>query len=192
MFTVQCWSSCNICLSFYSGFRQEGIRRRAFFSQIAGEWKDVTYLAILATEWIHDRSNMGRTRLLPRSLWDEILSRHQREQEEFIRKEEQKLGTWPGRLHRSSSVETVRALDVPTAMAVDSGVESSGFTTDDGSSYSSSSSSVLVSRRKRVAVHLGSVRFDDGAIQSSSESGFESEWEMADADDGDFFSGGIH
>jgi len=173
-----------------AGFRKEGIRRRAFFSQIACEWKDVTYLAILATEWIHDHSNMTKAKILPSNLWEEILSRHQREQEEFIRMEEQKSGTWPGRLKRSISLETIRET-VPTTLSLESGAESSGFMTD-----ASSSSSVLsISKRIKTGSHsrpaAGSNTSKRGSSQSSSESGFESEWDMAsavDTDDADFIS----
>lgn len=152
-----------------SGFRHEGTRRRAFFSQITCEWKDVTYLAILATEWVHDQ-NTGcpKAKLCPFSLWDEILSRHQREKEDFIRMEEKKG------LKRSSSIETIRQL-VPTALSSDSDAESSGFTTD----TSTSSSDVKRMKSSRI----GPTQSTNG--RSSSESGFESDWEMNMLDDSD-------
>ena len=179
-----------------SGFRQEGIRRRAFFSQIACEWKDVRYLAILATEWIHDRYNMAKAKILSSNLWDEIISRHQREQEEFIRMEEKKAGTWPGRLKRSSSVETIREA-VPTALSLESGAESSGFMTDCSSSPSASPSSKRIKLCSNSRPEAGPNNSMRSPFQSCSESGFESEWDMASAadDEGDFFSvssNGIH
>jgi hypothetical protein len=178
------WKKCNIFMSVISGFRREGVRRRAFWSQTAGEWKDVTYLAILATEWIYDHSNLANAKILPSNLWDEVFSRHQREQEEIIRMEERKTGTWPGclSLKRSSSLETIREA-VPNALSVESGAESTGFTTDTSSSSSAASSS----KRRKFASNI----LKRGSFQSSSESGFESEWDMAsvaEIDDAEFFS----
>jgi len=176
-----------VMLFVYSGFRQEGIRRRAFFSQVACEWKDVTYLAILATEWIHDHCNMPKAKLLPSNLWDEILSRHQREQEEFIRMEEKKLGIWAGSLKRSSSLETIRET-VQSALNLEPGSESSGFMTD-----ASSSSAWSGPKRIKLCSNSSPIRPTPLSYLSSSESGFESEWDMGsmiDVDDRDFFSDG--
>ena len=139
----------------------------------------MTYLAILATEWIHDHSSMAK--LLPSSLWDELLSRHQREQEEFIRMEKRKSGSWSGGLKRSSSVETIREVVPVTALSVESGVDSSGFTTD-----ASSESFVLAGKRRKIGLNLSSdIRV---AERSSSFSSSESEWDMTSGVDVDMFS----
>lgn len=134
---------------------------------------------------------MPKAKLLPSNLWDEIVSRHQREQEEFIRMEEQKLGTG---LKRSSSLETIRET-VKTSLSLESGSESSGFMTDASSSSSASSAS---HKRIKLCSNSSPARPAPLSYLSSSESGFESEWDMGstiDADDGDFFSDnsiGIH
>lgn len=131
---------------------------------------------------MHDRNARSpNARLRPSSLWDEILSRHQREQEEFIHMEEKKSKLWSGSLKRSSSIETVRQ-EVPTALSTDSGAESSGFTTD-GSTSSSSSD---VKRRKTSPIGSAlSKNVERRTSFSSSESGFESDWEMNMLDESD-------
>ncbi|KAH7869149.1 hypothetical protein F5051DRAFT_337209, partial [Lentinula edodes] len=87
-------------------FAHEGRRRRVFFSIVEQEWKDVTCLAILDTDW------MIRSRYLteatPTTLWDELLSRHNREREELLRWEEEQSQSWRTGLKRTSSMETIR------------------------------------------------------------------------------------
>ena len=169
-------NSCKYLPWLHSGFRHEGIRRRAFFSPVTTEWKDVTYLAILATEWVHDNNTRSsRARLLPSSLWDEILSRHQREQEEFVWMEERKFKNNSSLSRkRTSSLETIREA-VPTALSRESGAESAGFSTD------TSSSSSGVSSHKRRKFALNGIRTDKKGRRpsfSSSESGLDSDWEV--------------
>lgn len=91
----------------YRGFGHEGTRRRALFSATDGTWKDVTYLAMLDTEW------MMRAFFTPapKSIWDELFARHERERRELLQWEDTKA-----RLKRTSSMETVR-LDVSGARA---------------------------------------------------------------------------
>ncbi|KAF8828204.1 hypothetical protein HHX47_DHR4000818 [Lentinula edodes] len=90
-------------------FAHEGRRRRVFFSIVEQEWKDVTCLAILDTDW------MIRSRYLteatPTTLWDELLSRHNREREELLRWEEEQSQSWRTGLKRTSSMETIRVTD---------------------------------------------------------------------------------
>lgn len=59
---------------------------------------------MLATEWVYDNNNTpSSVRLRTTSIWDEILTRHQRELDDLHRLEER-------RLIRSHSVETIRQI----------------------------------------------------------------------------------
>ncbi|KAK1226857.1 hypothetical protein PQX77_010161 [Marasmius sp. AFHP31] len=101
-------------------FGHEGTRRRCFYS--FGEWKDITCLGILNTDWVM-RSHFGTA---PKSLWDEMFLRHDRERDELMRWEARKEfgGTI---LHRTSSMETIRdgkAGNTSEASGLASGLES--------------------------------------------------------------------
>ncbi|KAH0834855.1 hypothetical protein J3R83DRAFT_10479 [Lanmaoa asiatica] len=93
-----------------SGFTHEGTKRRAVYQPegegMAGMWKDVTYLAMLDTEWML-RSTWKRANPVPEqpviSVWDEMFTRHSREREELLQWEENH-----GRVRRSSSTETLK------------------------------------------------------------------------------------
>ncbi|PPR02213.1 hypothetical protein CVT26_012105 [Gymnopilus dilepis] len=121
-----------------SGFRHEGTRRRAFYSSIAHEWKDVTYFAMLATEWVYDNDNTSSSvRLRTSSLWDEILTRHQRELDELERLQQRTL-------KRSTSTETIRqrARDAAPSSIFDfSDAETQSMTGTEGSTSSAASGS---------------------------------------------------
>ncbi|CAA7268361.1 unnamed protein product [Cyclocybe aegerita] len=122
------WHSLNLLTT--AGFRQEGIRRRAFYSPFGKEWKDVTYFAILATEWFYDRNNSPTSsiHIRPRSLWDEVITRHQRERDELFKLQEKECNS--GRLKRTNSMETIRE-KAPTVDYYPSDSASvSGFATD--------------------------------------------------------------
>jgi len=93
------------------GFVHEGIRRRSVYCPnegVRGAWKDVTYLALLETEWLM-RSYLKPA---PKNLWDEMFARHAREREELLRWDERQQ-----RLKRTSSMDTVRVLDTPSETA---------------------------------------------------------------------------
>lgn len=65
----------------------------------------MTYFSMLATDWVYDNNNKNpQVRLRPQSLWDDLLSRHQRECDDLVRLEE-KHGN---KLKRVASTETVR------------------------------------------------------------------------------------
>jgi hypothetical protein len=76
------------------------------------EWKDVTYMAILDTDWV--MRNVRVCQSAPKSLWDALFARHQREREELLR--------WEARasLKRTSSMVTVRGSDAALTMIHDS------------------------------------------------------------------------
>jgi len=87
------------------GFVHEGIRRRAVFCPnegVRGEWKDVTHLGLLETDWLM----RAYVKPAPKNLWDEMFFRHAREREELLRWDDRKQ-----RLNRTSSMETLRVLD---------------------------------------------------------------------------------
>ncbi|TFK20530.1 hypothetical protein FA15DRAFT_673433 [Coprinopsis marcescibilis] len=84
-----------------SGFGHEGTRRRAFRCPYTLEYKDATYLSVLATDWLMRSSRIGKFTAAPSSLWDELFERHQREREELLRWEEKSL-------KRTLSTETIR------------------------------------------------------------------------------------
>ncbi|EGO29403.1 hypothetical protein SERLADRAFT_445226, partial [Serpula lacrymans var. lacrymans S7.9] len=85
------------------GFQHEGIRRRSVYlppgEERAEGWCDVTYLAMLDTEWIL-RSYIRDT---PRTVWDELLVRHSREREELVKWDEKRR-----RLRKTASTETIK------------------------------------------------------------------------------------
>ncbi|XP_006463970.1 hypothetical protein AGABI2DRAFT_180118 [Agaricus bisporus var. bisporus H97] len=91
------------------GFSHEGTRRQAFFSPLTSEWKDVTTLALLATDWLlYIRGRRNDFRPTPKSelLWDSLFKRHQKEREELLRWHERNLC-------RNASLETIREGIVP-------------------------------------------------------------------------------
>jgi hypothetical protein len=98
-----------------SGFIREGIGRRSIYCPnegVRGAWKDVTYLALLDTEWFV-RSYLN---LAPKNIWDEMFARHGRECEELLRWDDREQ-----RLKRTSSAETVRAVDASSATDEETG-----------------------------------------------------------------------
>ena len=103
MLSIDIW----VLLSrFYSrGFVHEGIRRRSVYCPnegLRGTWKDVTYLALLETEWVM-RSYLTPA---PKNLWDEMFARHAREREDLLRWDERQQ-----KMKRTSSMETLRVLN---------------------------------------------------------------------------------
>lgn len=91
------------------GFTHEGTRRRAVYQPCEqGEWKDVTYLAMLDTDWLV-RKSQGIRDKPPATLWDEMLDRHATEREALLEWEEGNRM----KLRRSASLETIRD---PTAV----------------------------------------------------------------------------
>ena len=100
------------CCFLYRSFIHEGTRRRAFFSPLEHEWKDATYMAILDTDWV--MRNVRAFHPAPKSLWDALFARHQREREELLRWEAKAM------LKRTSSMVTIRGSDAALTTVVDS------------------------------------------------------------------------
>lgn len=159
-----------------AGFRNEGIRRRAFFSTGTCEWngwKDVTYFAMLATEWVYDANNTNSAvRLRTTSLWDEVFARHQKECDDLIRLEEKST------LKRSCSLETIRER-VVSSLSVVSSVrgDDDDDATDTGSSVRSGVS--MGAKRRRLGYKKGQWRSTAPSSAASMSSGPGSEWEVA-------------
>ncbi|KAJ6484368.1 hypothetical protein C8R47DRAFT_980819 [Mycena vitilis] len=99
-------------------FGHEGTKRRSFFNPMIREWQDVTTLAILDTDW----AMRGFFKPAPKTLWDELFARHQRERDELLRWEEDQ-----SRLKRTASSETIRA--VRLTLGTDSEAESAASST---------------------------------------------------------------
>lgn len=99
---------------FRRRFGHEGTKRRSFFNPLMGEWQDVTTLAILDTDW----AMRSYYKPAPKSLWDELFLRHERERDELLRWEEDN-----NRLKRTASMVTLRGA-APPSEAPDSEAES--------------------------------------------------------------------
>ncbi|KAJ7770464.1 hypothetical protein B0H16DRAFT_1306923 [Mycena metata] len=89
-------------------FGHEGTKRRSFFNPLMGEWQDVTTLAILDTDW----AMRSYYKPAPKSLWDELFLRHERERDELLRWEEDN-----NRLKRTASMVTIRGAEAPDSEA---------------------------------------------------------------------------
>ncbi|KAJ7487796.1 hypothetical protein FB451DRAFT_1390783 [Mycena latifolia] len=134
-------------------FGHEGTKRRAFFNPMMAEWQDVTTLAILDTDW----AMRSLYKSAPKSLWDELFLRHERERDELLRWEETQQ-----RLKRTNSMETLRAVPLEPE---------SNSTSESDAELSSASSAPASSKGKRRA--LPSSRQDpyDG-LSSEADSDF--------------------
>lgn len=112
------------------GFTHEGTRRRSVLKPesggVVGVWKDVTYLAMLDTEWA--LRNVLKRRGPAPTLWDEMFARHTREREEMVKWDEKH-----NRIRKVSSTETLRHGEVTSRQP--------SYTIDPWSSDLSSSSS---------------------------------------------------
>ncbi|KAF7300603.1 hypothetical protein HMN09_00945500 [Mycena chlorophos] len=94
-------------------FSHEGISRRAFYNPLLHEWQDVARFGIVDTDW----AMRGFWKPAPRTLWDELLERHERERAELLRWDEDK--GLPRVVKKSTSLETLRARVRPRAGADD-------------------------------------------------------------------------
>ncbi|KAI8978281.1 hypothetical protein BD414DRAFT_495091 [Trametes punicea] len=86
------------------GFSHEGVHCRAVADAV-GKWVDVTHMGVLDTNWYI----RARLKSSQKSLWDELLERHQCEVEELLRAEEAAAA-----LRRTSSVETIHVTSDPS------------------------------------------------------------------------------
>lgn len=151
----------------YRGFSHEGTRRQAFRCPLTEEWKDVTTLALLVTDWfMHVRDRRNNFRPAPKSLWDALFMRHQQECEELLRWEDK-------RLYRTSSLETIRegaATPVPSFHCE----------TDTSDAEAASPSGCERSGRpKRKLFEIGNGKASGSDAYDASSSEYESEYASA-------------
>ncbi|PFH47390.1 hypothetical protein AMATHDRAFT_50346 [Amanita thiersii Skay4041] len=103
-----------------SGFRQEGVRRRAYYNPFENEWQDIAYMAILDTDWALQRGQRPRNQHHPDekqiTTWDEMIFRHTKEREEIL--------LWEERTGDFSDTETIHGFRLDTPMQSDA--ETSG------------------------------------------------------------------
>ncbi|KAF5352196.1 hypothetical protein D9758_009258 [Tetrapyrgos nigripes] len=139
-------------------FSHEGTRRRSYYSVMEQEWKDVTCFAILDTEYVM----RAFFRSAPKTMWDEMLDRHEREREALLRWEHVHL-------RRTSSMETLRNIGGMTPVGATS--QSEKEESESASDTDGWSSPVLVGKgkgkRKLAAASSGS------RSPSSSDAGSE-------------------
>ena len=167
-----------ICYPFikaisFRGFVHEGIRRRSVFCPnegARGTWKNVTYLALLETEWLM-RSYLKPA---PKNLWDEMFARHAREREELLRWDERQQ-----KLKRTSSMETVRILDTSPETA---------STTDDESVHPAAAptpgvethSSVHKGKRRKIDTYVSERMSQAPSPPPSDSEQSNTSWDMGD------------
>ncbi|KAJ8087265.1 hypothetical protein PM082_006095 [Marasmius tenuissimus] len=126
-------------------FGHEGTRRRNFYS--FGEWKDITCLGILNTDWVMRKY----FKPAPKTLWDEMLVRHDRERNELLRWEERKMGTHA--LQRAASTETIRG-DTPGNTSSSSASFTDSSQSDSEAAHDFGSETVILdARNEGVQAH---------------------------------------
>ncbi|THV07096.1 hypothetical protein K435DRAFT_742717 [Dendrothele bispora CBS 962.96] len=140
-------------------FSHEGTRRRSYYSIMEQEWKDVTSFALLDTEWIM----RAYFRAAPKTLWDEMLLRHEREREALLRWEHIHL-------KRTSSTETLRSVQPMTPIGVTS--QSEGEASD-----AHSTKSMLADKGKRKMDAIEDPFASEAGSRASSVSLSDSETE---------------
>ncbi|KAJ7096688.1 hypothetical protein B0H15DRAFT_826047 [Mycena belliarum] len=136
---------CMVSLLTRMRFGHEGTKRSAFFNPMTAEWQDVTTLALLDTSWAMRRF----IKAAPKSLWDELFLRHERERDELLRWEETHH-----RLKRpmTSSMETLHA--TPLSL--------------DGDPDSDAASSTYASKGKRRALSGNQDLYDEPTSDADS------------------------
>lgn len=115
---------------------------------------------MLDTDWVMRTSISPRFRVAPKSLWDELFARHQREREELLRWEER---NYP--LKRSMSMETVRNIVAPSSVSTSASEDEA--MTDFESAVSDTASSKRVNGKKR-RIDVGDA-YDASASESEGE-----------------------
>ncbi|KAH8830019.1 hypothetical protein DL96DRAFT_1461645 [Flagelloscypha sp. PMI_526] len=111
------------------GFAHEGTRRRSFFCGMTHEWKDVTTLAMLDSDHALRRDLDLKA---PKTLWDELFTRHERERQDLLRWEERTMMEMECNstsIKRTSSMETIR-MPLYTETDVEASGESEAETED--------------------------------------------------------------
>lgn len=117
------WRDIAVGVFMGLGFDLEGTSRRALFCPIhptdpypdgtIGEWRDVTHLAMLDTDWVINatRAQMGVS--VVKSRWDELFAKEERDRAELLRLEERDARRGQNKRKRTGSVETLRTPYAP-------------------------------------------------------------------------------
>nr|GAT58825.1 spermidine n1-acetyltransferase [Mycena chlorophos] len=125
-------------------FAHEGVARAAFYHPFLAEWQDITRFGLVDTQW----AMRGYWNPAPKSLWDELLTRHERERAQLLQWEERN-----GKIRRSASAETLRiSSSIADAAVSEKAGSTSGFETDQEDSLLQrvEAWNVLVSSAERV------------------------------------------
>lgn len=131
-------------------------------------WKDVTYLAVLETDWLM----RAYLKPAPRSIWDELFLRHAREREELLMWDNNKQ-----KLKRTSSMETVRVL-LDTTMSDSASIADSSDVASIRDDFS-----VRSGKRRKLTPDPFAVAASSPPPPSESENSadsWESEWDSED------------
>ncbi|KAF7300598.1 hypothetical protein HMN09_00945000 [Mycena chlorophos] len=83
-------------------FTHEGVARGGFYHPLLGEWQDITRFGVIDTHW----AMRAYWKPAPKSLWDELFLRQERERTELLRWEERNGKVT---VKRSASTETLRS-----------------------------------------------------------------------------------
>ncbi|KDQ10296.1 hypothetical protein BOTBODRAFT_58207 [Botryobasidium botryosum FD-172 SS1] len=101
------------------GFHLEGVSRKAVFSQIEGEWVDVTHMAMVDTDWA--MRELRRPQVME-EVWSEMFERHAAEQEMMLMLENAlKKSRAKKSIKRESSMERVPMKSTSSTLSVQSG-----------------------------------------------------------------------
>ncbi|KAF7300612.1 Spermidine n1-acetyltransferase [Mycena chlorophos] len=132
-------------------FAHEGVARGAFYHPFLAEWQDITRFGLVDTQW----AMRGYWNPAPKSLWDELLMRHERERAQLLQWEERN-----GKIRRSASAETLRiSSSIADAAVSEKAGSTSGFETDQEDSLLQrvEAWNVTVSHAERVPRDVASV-----------------------------------
>lgn len=161
-----------------AGFTLEGKCRRAMLIPRDGpgesggeEWRDAHFLGMLDTDWFSHGAGLARPGVRCRTRWDEMLARHEREQELLAADEERSRI-----LKRTASTETLRPSGSGAREIIaDSGLESGAETEAEseashrsGRSRGASATPVDNSNRSEGGIDAQDPFGDEAAAQSTS------------------------
>ncbi|KAI5888676.1 uncharacterized protein SCHCODRAFT_02513146 [Schizophyllum commune H4-8] len=110
---VRCWSTLQTDSSawyswqLFRGFSNEGTRRMAFWIALQSQWRDVTTMAMLDTEWVIRQISQRASWSTPTGLWGALYEKHAKERED-LQRWVQSFGTYRPSMPRALSAETVR------------------------------------------------------------------------------------
>ncbi|KAL1718197.1 hypothetical protein EV715DRAFT_291474 [Schizophyllum commune] len=89
------------------GFSNEGTRRMAFWITLQSQWRDVTTMAMLDTDWVVRPISQRASWSTPPGLWGALYEKHAKERED-LQRWVQSFSTYRPSMPRALSAETVR------------------------------------------------------------------------------------